>query len=357
MECGERDLRRMLQCIIRSKFYCIVNISRKKASKLFLPGIWLPGFPLLYCCFALTFVGAVRFIVPLPPLFPMLVGVGGTGGLFGYATPAQLRAMSEYRSLYEAAALSSQTAARTAFETPKIPPTTSVSSTPSSLLSSSSSSTNPPNTANGSTNISSTFSSIPGTQGLPGGVVGPSRINGALQPGKMFPGATNMIDWPELSLSSQPAVGSKRGGGAGGGGGRTNVPAATTTASAVSVSSGTTGGPSSTTGTVGSGVLLNSNVGTWNGSMGNAGMGNGTGTAKDSTTAAVGTSTPATAARSKGQATMVDLWLVASVRSIEECIYVIPSETVIPICMCNPPVAQLVERSPRLQSVVGSNPT
>ena len=93
---------------------------------------------------------------------------------------------------------------------------------------------------------------------------------GAVNGSRGFSGP-NSIDWPDLASSSVSAVGTKRTGKTGSGGGS------------------------------GSGAVLNSNVATWNGSLGNgSATGNGStgnGTSKESTAVSSGSTT----ARSKGR--------------------------------------------------------
>ena len=176
------------------------------------------------------------------------------GALFGYATPAQLHSMPDYRSLYEASPTNQSLLAsvRSAFDAPKLP-NTSTTNTPS---------TDP--TQSSSTNSTS----ISNRDMAPGY----TSMNG-IQTSKGYVGSSsNTIEWPDLAAASgATAVGSKR-----------------------TAKNGSTSG----TGNTGTG-LLSSNVATWNGSMGNGILaGNGNGGTKDSATGVIGTTN--STARSKG---------------------------------------------------------
>ena len=173
------------------------------------------------------------------------VGVGGgIGPLFGYTTPTQVRATSDYRSLYEAASSSQALLARAAFEAQKHPTTTTTSTTNTN------STTDPKTTAQSTAASSNSKDTVSG-----------ATSNG-LSGGKGFAGSSNSIEWPDLAASNVSAVGSKR------------TTAAVKNSSGTAVTSNSSGLPSS-------------NAATWNGSMGNgtgrAGNGNGNGTTKDST--------------------------------------------------------------------------
>ena len=137
-----------------------------------------------------------------------VAGVGGMGALFGYTSP---NIMSDYRSLYEAAASTQSSltgAARSAFEAPKT--SHSTNTTPDTFMMNSA--------------TTSDASSVATTNG-----------------GKGFTGP-NSIDWPELASTSVSAVGSRR-----------------------------AGGKTSSNGGAGGTLSNASNVATWNGSTGNGG--------------------------------------------------------------------------------------
>ena len=146
------------------------------------------------------------------------------GSLFGYSSSL---APNDYRSLYEEAQSSSRATsavtARSAFEAPKLAASTVGTSSTSTAASSSS--------------IGSAVGSAIGST---------SAVSNSLTSAS-FPSQSmsNSIDWPDLSTSAS-AIGSKR--------------------------TGKTSGSSS--GSIGGGVV-NSSVATWNGSMGNGGVGNG----------------------------------------------------------------------------------